>query len=121
MNADGLCALLSAYRFTVASEADLQAAVEQALVLEGVSYVREAALARGERIDFLCAGGIGLELKIKGAPSEVLRQLQRYAASDAIRELVLATSRVQHHALLGGQRSCGGKPLRLVRVSGGLL
>jgi hypothetical protein len=120
VNADDIAALLATYRFTVACEADLQASVESALRVAGVTFVREVVLAKGERIDFLCAGGIGLELKIKGGGSEVLRQLQRYAASEVIAELVLVTTRVQHHALLGAQRTVGGKPLRVVRVSGGL-
>lgn len=121
MNADTIAALLSSYRFVIDNEAELQASVERALRVEGVTFVREAVVGRGDRIDFLCDGGVGLELKIKGAPTEVLRQLQRYAASDSVSELVLVTTRVQHHAMLASQRTVCGKPLRIVRVAGGLL
>jgi hypothetical protein len=121
VNADALTTLLSSYRFVVASEQELQRSVAQALRVERVAFAEEVSLGAGERIDFLCEGGIGLELKIKGSPSEVLLQLQRYAASEAVTELVLVTTRIQHHAMLGSQRTVGGKPLRVVRVAGGFL
>jgi hypothetical protein len=61
----------------------------------GFEVAREVALARGMRIDLL-VGRVGIEVKIAGQTSSVARQLRRYAASDLVDELVLATTCPRH-------------------------
>jgi hypothetical protein len=41
----------------------------------------------------LVADTIGVELKVKGSVSEIIRQLHRYAKHQVVRELVLVTTR----------------------------
>lgn len=62
---------------------------------EGVWWRREVRLATGDRIDFVVAGSIGIELKIKGGWSAALRQLDRYAEADDLTEVWLFTTRRQ--------------------------
>lgn len=102
------------YRFTRASEATLQDGFAAAMTAEGIAFEREAVLAYGERIDFL-VGDVGVELKIKGSASEVLRQLSRYARHERVQSLVLVTTRSLH---LNLPRSFGGKALRVVLIGG---
>ena len=115
-----LAAILAKYRFTCSSEAELGDAIARALTENGVAFEREAHLAPGDRIDFLC-GAVGIELKTEGPVTAVFRQLQRYAKQDQVAEIVLATSRVSHAAVLSAQRTLAGKPLHVVRLSGGFL
>jgi hypothetical protein len=95
MTAEALIRLVTGYKYMVAAEHEFQNGVAQVLELHGISHWREHDL--GEefgRIDFyLPATRIGMELKVKGSPSEVLRQLHRYALSPEIDALVLLTGR----------------------------
>ena len=107
-----LVEILRSYRFRYAKEADLQDAVEKALQAEGVRYEREVKLAGAGRIDFMVEGSIGLEIKIKGSPTEVAEQLIRYCKCEAVSVLVLLTGRV----LVGNQipREIHGKEVVVV-------
>jgi hypothetical protein len=107
---------LRAFRFDASTEDTFQLAVARALQLRGAAFEREVRLSARDRIDFLLGGGIGLELKINGAPSEVTRQLLRYAESDRISALVLVTTRALHRAM---PAVLLGKPLR-VHWQGGI-
>lgn len=80
----------------------------------GLEVIREYPVsgARG-RIDFyLPREQVGIELKVKGSPSEVVRQLQRYAAAPEVAALMLVTGRAALGASLPS--SLAGKPLRVV-------
>ncbi|HMI94453.1 MAG TPA: hypothetical protein VK509_23935 [Polyangiales bacterium] len=107
---------LTAHRFDSSTEERLQAGIAQALAAEGLQLEREVVLAPGSRIDFLSADGIGIEVKIEGTETSVLRQLMRYAEIDRVRELVLFTTRSKHLAMPATLR---GKPLA-VYFQGGL-
>ena len=78
-------------RFRVGQEAWLQMDIEAALKALAVEYEREARLSNADRIDFLVAGGIGIEAKTRCAPRQIFRQLERYATHDAITSLILIT------------------------------
>lgn len=52
------------------------------------------------RIDFLTADGVGLELKVKGSATDVLRQLERYAHAPHVSALLLVTTRAQHRSIV---------------------
>jgi hypothetical protein len=62
---------------------------------EGVDWKREVKLTAGGRIDFVLGGSIGIELKIKGSWSEVLRQVDRYAEADDLTEVWVLSTRSQ--------------------------
>src|SRR5580692_2789902 len=87
--------LLKGYRYNVGSECDFQRGVLDALTQSQIDCEPEYDLGPGfGRIDlFLPQPGIGIELKVKGSPSEILRQLHRYAQCPAILSLMLMTSR----------------------------
>lgn len=103
MNIDRLPKVLASYRYNFSSEADLQAAIEQILHMEGFEYMREVKLSDKERIDFLVRDGkdmekaaAGLEVKIRFGPNDVIRQLQRYAYIERITQLFLVTTKTLH-------------------------
>lgn len=105
---------LEAFAFRFGNELDLQDDLEKALVQEGYQYIREFRLETGP-IDFLVAGGIGIECKVEGGPSAVLGQLMRYAAAPELDGLILVTSRHTHRFSI---RELNKKPFRVVWVAG---
>lgn len=106
-------AALARYRMPVSVEKALQDAVESALRAEGLKFTRE--VTRGaDRIDFV-VGSVGVELKVKGAVGEVIRQLSRYAAWPEITELLLVTT--QHNHVVVPDQICR-KPVVIHLVRG---
>ncbi len=104
---------LARYRLPVSVEKAMQDAVESALRFEGLAFKRE--VTRGaDRIDFL-VGTVGVELKVKGSVSEVMRQLERYSLWDDVLELLLVTTRGHHLAM---PREFNGKPVLVHIVRG---
>jgi hypothetical protein len=91
----GFLEILKSYRYSVGSEDTFQRGVEQALQRHGIVFLREHQLGpEYGRIDFYVPDAkIGIELKVKGSPSQVLRQLHRYALSPDISALILLTAR----------------------------
>lgn len=96
---------------TLDSEADLQERVAATLSAGRIAFERERRIAPGCRIDFLADGGVGIEVK-RGKQSSVLPQLERYAAADAVRALVLLTER-----RIAVPAAVGGKPCAAVVLS----
>ena len=94
---EAMVELLKGYRYQVGSEAGFQRGLDEVLTLHGIPFVREHNLGRAfGRIDFyLPQEGYGIELKVKGSPSQVLRQLHRYAQSPVISALILMTGRTR--------------------------
>jgi hypothetical protein len=74
---------------------------------------REVAIGTGSRLDLLL-GRIGIEVKVKGTPANVARQLQRYAGSDRVDALVLATTVHTHRAM---PATLGGVPVHVAYLS----
>jgi hypothetical protein len=89
--------LLTTYRYLIGSETGLQRGLERVLTDHAIEFVREHNLgADYGRIDFyLPQDKYGIELKVKGSRSEVLRQLHRYAQSPDISALILITGRAR--------------------------
>ena len=100
-------------RFNYQNEKELQAGIEAALKADGVGFEREFQLGDAGVVDFFVGGFLAVEVKIKGSPSEVARQLLRYAARDEVRALVLVTGRAALATLPG---ELMGKPLHLVEL-----
>ena|SRR6478736_3415068 len=77
----------------VITEAELGELCSRLLAAAALPYRSEVCLGSPrDRIDFV-VGRVGVELKIDGSPAAVLRQLDRYAASDEIDSLLLVTTR----------------------------
>jgi hypothetical protein len=85
---------LRSYRFIYSTEKELQDGVARALAEKKIPFAREKDLGEAGVIDF-CVGTIGIEIKTKGSPSEVARQLMRYCGSPMISELILLTGRTR--------------------------
>lgn len=75
----------------VSTEAAAHNDIAKALAAQGLDVRREVRLSDRDRIDVM-VGGVGVEVKIKGSRRDIYRQLQRYAASDQVSALVLATA-----------------------------
>jgi hypothetical protein len=114
LSSPSICQLIHAAKFHFANEYDLQAGIAQLLTEQGVQFQREVSVAKTERLDFLTAEGIAIEVKVDGALSSVTRQLFRYAAKPEIRELILVTTRTKHRTL---PQNIQGKPLYIVHLS----
>ncbi len=85
---------LKAHRFNYQNEKELQDGVEHVLMANAIPFEREKILGgRFGTIDFLIDGRIGIEIKIKGSPSSVARQLVRYFECERVGELILLTGR----------------------------
>ena len=91
-----ISSVLKSWSIPHQTEREMQEAIEEILEAEGIEFTREHRLDSGSRIDFLTKDGQGIECKIKGGYSAVLRQLIRYAEFDDIKELVLVSSRSAH-------------------------
>lgn len=94
-----LVSLLRGYRFDLTTEDALQRGIEQVLRASTFQCEREVIVTPRDRLDFLVEG-CGVECKIDGSGPSVLRQLHRYAQCEAVRELLLVTTRPQHVANL---------------------
>ena len=111
-----LSSILSAARMTFRDEAELQGQIAQLLQAGGVTFERERVLSAGDRVDFLVLPGLGVEVKVGGPRTPILRQLSRYAAHGMINGLVLVTASLQHAAAF--PREIGGKPVGVIYLSG---
>ena len=116
----GFIEILKSYRYSVGSEDTFQSGVEQALQWHGIVFFREHHLGpEYGRIDFYVPDvKVGIELKVKGSPSQVLRQLHRYAHSPDISALILLTARAR---LAFSPMQINGRPFVSVPVWEGQL
>lgn len=96
--ADSLAEILHALRGIRApiqqGEYDLHDLVRTSLAEAEIPCAHEVPLAPRCRIDFVCPGGIGIEIK-RGQPDRkrIVMQLTRYAACGQISSLILVTER----------------------------
>lgn len=97
----------------VTDEYQLQAMVGEALCAASINYEKEARLAPRCRVDFLCEGGVAVEVK-RGKPrkAQLLEQLRRYAALDAVASVVLVVERTAELP-----RTVLGKPCQVVALN----
>lgn len=112
---DAILERLSAHRFLHACEADLQEGLEGALE-DRFDVQREAPLDGRDHIDLLI-GRVGIEVKVSGVWRVVRRQLERYAASDAVDALILVTAKPLHKRAGGAAH---GKPIYVHLVGSSL-
>lgn len=106
-----LAKLLSRTRLPSGNEAALQLAIEQALRSAEVSFEREKRLSAADRIDFLAAGGIGIEAKVRYPKRAIYRQLERYAERIEVTALILVTG-----TAIGVPPALNGKPIFYVSL-----
>lgn len=118
MTSPDLISALSRLRFRYATEKDLQDGIEKVFREGDISFIREYEISSSDRLDFLVAGGIALEVKIKGSLPELVRQIARYARHEDIQEvLVVGTPRWIPQV----PAAIEGKPVYALRLVGSLL
>lgn len=105
---------LSAFRFRYANEDELQCGISQALSASSFRAEREVRIDIG-RLDFLVDGGIVIETKIDGSAAQLMRQVARYAQSDAVTGILVVTDRASHRL----PPSFNGKPVLVRSLLGG--
>lgn len=88
MSINSIINILSSYEFSIHDEKILQFEIAEVFTFEKIEFKKEVVLANGI-IDFMI-GDIGLEIKIKGQPMSIFRQLERYAQDDNINAIILA-------------------------------
>lgn len=116
MTSAQIAELIGCIHFSFGREVDLQDKIATVLTHHGVAFHREHSLSAADRIDFLAAGGLGIEVKIGGRRADLLRQLYRYAGHQAIGELLVVTSLTRH--LAGAPAELLGKPVRWAYLAG---
>jgi hypothetical protein len=99
--------VLRTHRFRFAGERELQAGIDQVLRAAGLNVTREAALGDAGTIDFLI-DDLGLEIKVRGTRADVTRQIHRYLQHDAIRGVMVVTTRAELARL---PSTISGKPV----------
>lgn len=72
-------------------ESEIHDAIAGDLTLKGIEFEREVEIGPRCRIDFLCEGGVGIEVKKGKVGSTVLgEQAARYCACESVAALILA-------------------------------
>lgn len=93
VSAADIARTLRGYRYNFGNEIALQDGIERVFKENGIGYRRECRLGAAGIIDFMVER-IGLEVKIKGSPSSVGRQVVDYLGSAELDEIVVVTSRI---------------------------
>lgn len=116
--AEEIRAALRAYRFRYSTEKDLQAGIQRALQAAGIVHEREWKLGGDLGVVDFMVGRIAVEIKTKGSPSQVARQLIRYCKSEEVDAIILVTGK---SALGTLPETLNGKPVYLLALWGTFL
>lgn len=117
MTLERVCEAFGRWKYDLTSEHVTQQQIASALEHAGVRFEREYVLGDRERVDFLCAGGIAIEVKLRQwRAREVHRQVVRYCGHQAVTAMVLATGRS-----IGMPREINGKPVVVIPLGRFLL
>lgn len=112
---DAVAKLLREHRFHFANEVELHNGIELVLTDAGHSVQREVRLTAHERIDFIIDGRLGIEVKIKGSTTDLMRQAIRYAGRPELDGLLVVTTLARHRL----PDTLNGKPVVTVYLEVG--
>ena len=106
-SASDIIKLLHSHRIDLSTEKRAQNDIEAVLVQNAIPHFREYRLSERDIPDFFLEQcGLAIEVKMKGAAKmAVYRQLERYAAHNEVRLLLLVTN-----LSMGLPPEVGGKP-----------
>ena len=119
------------YQYRITNESQLQEIILAPLEETGYAVVPECRLDSKSRIDFLLkytkfdympSPQIGVEIKVKGATTQIIRQIHRYTESKYIQGLILLTTKTTHLAIPGSLKNnivtltMNSKPVRIVKI-----
>lgn len=105
-----IASILRRTRLRISNEAWLQHDIEAALNKAGIDYAREKRLSPADRPDFMC-GTVAIEAKARYAKRSIYRQLERYAAHDAVSAIILVSG-----TAMGMPAEINGKPVLVVSI-----
>ncbi|WP_426172411.1 hypothetical protein [Pseudoduganella sp. R-34] len=108
--------LLPRYAYRMADEKLFQDGLSEVLNLSGIAHQREYVAGPRDRFDFFVDGGIVLEAKVKGSLPAALNQIDRYAAREDVKAVVLVTTK--YWGAASSVRQLRGKPVYVVKVRG---
>lgn len=111
-----IVALLEKNRFSNTVEKVTQQQIEQVLSAAGINFERECHLSEEDIPDFFIEGGIVLEVKLRARRVETFKQLERYAAHEPVRAVILFTA-----TATGLPTEIKGKPARVASLGKGWL
>jgi transaldolase len=111
---DDVVALLKKFQFHYSNEIELQEGIAKVLTDAKIAFDREKSLGKAGRIDFL-VGTIGIEVKIKGSPSAVGRQVINYLEKEELSCLILVTGRILSASFLR-KKELLGKRVEIVTL-----
>jgi|SRR5579872_4853790 len=110
---DRIRKLMESYSFHFQCEDELQQSIAAMLTENKIAFEREVRITAKDRIDFM-VGNIGIECKIDGAFSAVVRQLHRYAQHESIGSIMLITTKAKH---LDAPQEINGKQVDVFFIS----
>lgn len=111
-------------RYSVRNEYHLQSQVAAVLGVAPCLAVEREVIASSGRFDLrvIIAGPapvrLVLELKVRSSPAAVERQAQRYAMTDGVDGVIVATTSPVLAAKLADLEELGGKPFASIRLRG---
>jgi len=107
--------ILSGFAFRYSHEIQLHEAIASVLDGNGIPFQREVAIDAKNRVDFLLAGGLAIEVKVDGTFSQAITQVNRYCGLDAVHGVLLAAACAWARlALPASQSGFQGKPVGLI-------
>lgn len=111
-----LSRLLASYLYRYGNEIQLHENLAKVLDEAGYRYTREHVLDAHNRADFLVEGGIVIEVKVDGALSEALRQVDRYINQESVVGVILASTQRWAATPMADRPAWKGKPFAMVRL-----
>ncbi len=96
MTAGEIATLISSYCYRFGSEVELQAQIAKVLAGAGIEAKREVRLNEKDRPDFICKGGIAIEVKIGSTRPQVMAQIHRYSLCEQVTAIVLVSRKARH-------------------------
>lgn len=90
--AEAVVKVISGVRVDLTNEKATQAAIDAAFTRKGLPFKREVRLSARDIPDFFAFDAVAVEVKIGGAKAAIFRQINRYAAHEQVKAIVLASN-----------------------------
>lgn len=113
---DKIIQVIHRNKVSLTDEKMTQVQIATILTENNIPYIREYRLSGEDIVDFMVDDHLAVEIKIKGQKRAIYRQLQRYAAHDKIKGIVLLTG-----VSMGLPEQIDGKPAYMGSLSRGWL
>lgn len=108
--------VIESSQLNLTNEKILQLDLSSVLTTHGIKHEREIYLDEHNIIDFMFESGVGMEVKIKGTPKNIYRQLVRYSEFEQIKSIILATNKS-----MGLPKLINNKPTYIINLNRGWL